>query len=292
MATQVTPGAFWEDRDKRSTPFVTFMLIALRHQIHHGMSDRKMGDELNIDVKTYLGWRSSVPFPGVLENLVNELDVRYSSTKWPATMKKLRTDLVAQQHPIDRNVIPKNRSHTGLPTTAAFNRALDHCLKSVLEPWARKKYPDEGSALKVAREVAKGLKWAYSFDPVRNIASRRDKLIQQASALASVSAELTLLKFMSRPYFALASTVVVSQRETDLKSQLATRLKSATLAAKNYLNVIELVAIEQDQWSEKSTACYPPESMPPVNPKDKATQLKNMNRLLGSFAKISVTGNR
>jgi hypothetical protein len=287
MATQSSPGAFWEDRDKTSTPFVTFMIIVLQHQIHHGKSDPEMSFELGIDPKTYREWRSSIPFPDVIAGLLNKLNARYITSGLPAAMVKLRSQLVAQLRPISRTVIPAHRSHTGLPTEIAFNNALDHCLKSVMRPWAAKEFEKHGKPSKVAQEVANGLKWSYAYSPVRNIATSRELLTKKAIELASISAELALLKEVSQPDFARVPDVQVSQRQRVLEAQIPLQLNAAQLAAEHYVTAIESVAIDEDQWSEKSTAKYPNISGPASDPEAKAKHISRIHCILDSFVKIS-----
>jgi len=93
-------------------------------------------------------------------------------------------------------------------------------LKSVLQPWAAKKHGVQGRASTVAQEVANGLKWSFDYSPVRNIQTRREWLTQEVTELASISAELALLKEISQPDFVLAADVLVSQRQKDLEAQI------------------------------------------------------------------------
>ncbi|MEI8171205.1 MAG: hypothetical protein WCG50_16155 [Rhodoferax sp.] len=279
------PSVFWEDRDRKSLPFVNFMGIVLQDQIQNGWSDPDMASELGIDPKTYREWRSSISTPAILEKLVEAIDARYLNVKLPVNMEKLRFQLEAQRQPINRTVIPAQRSHVGMPTVEAFNRALEYCLRSVLKRWAVQSHPN--NALTVAQAVADGLKWAYAYDPIRNIATWRELLIQKGKELASVSAELALMKEMTYPDFLLVSDVLVSQRQKDIEAKLNTILATAKSIAEQYLTAIEMVAIDEDQWSEKSAALYPFLPGPPADPIAKAAKLKRIYLIFNLFALIS-----
>lgn len=212
------------------------------------------------------------------------MNARHSG-KWPETMKALNSHLERQIEPIDRMAVPANRSHAGLPTEEVFSRALDYCVSSILLRWAAQKYP--GDSLSIAKEVADGFKWAFAHPPVRDIAYRRTRLSEHTRVLAVASAELALLKAVAQPDFALVADVLVSQEQNALEEQIAKTLDLAKLEAVSYVTAIELVAIDEDQWSEKSAALYPFMPGLRINPEDTKTHVKRIHDILESIAKIS-----
>lgn len=131
----LTTTQYWEDQDERMMPFFNFWAMLVCYQIDHARTDNQMADELMIDRKTYVEWRSSITVDGVLRSAVRR--IRKSKGARNGQLRKLVRTLITRIRALRelRETIPEVRKDSNLPRKETLEKAVNAAIPKVIAHW-------------------------------------------------------------------------------------------------------------------------------------------------------------
>jgi len=181
--------------------------------------------------------------------------------------------------------IPKLRSDAKMPSDEAFSKAVAWSVSNVLFQYASKlELPKNKTVAMAAKEIGDGLSWAYSCSPVRDVPAAWRKLIQSLQVISTAKVEFQLLKITASSVEGFDVDNSVKRRLQELEKIVCAQTKDAIRFAQNYLHAIQQVAIDEDEWSEKSSAQYPVLPIPSEMSKVDAALMSQLNAFINELA--------
>jgi hypothetical protein len=276
----------WERRDKRTLPFENFMRIVFDDQIDEKATENKVAKDLGLDHKTYISWRSSVSSASSMQ-LVIERIKKDPSLSAVRHIEKLKTDLDAQVAKASRASSPSGRSHAGMPSKKVFAKAVSSAGETILFRYAKRQCLLSGAkAISEARRMANDLHWAYSYEPERCLDHAWEALLKKLDALSSRKNEECLFKVTSTYGFEYGADEISEARLRDLKARVDTIKSQAERLAVSYVKLLEVTALKEDEWSDKSTLQFPIPKPMQLDPQISEYRLNQLMMLISKIASI------